>query len=144
IAATRLSFCGETRRLRATACTSFSGRRRSPLGLPILPAPRRFLVAAVAMEGARRRELAELVPDHVLVDGHGNMLLAVVNAERQPDELRQDRRTSRPNPDDLAAARRAHLLGLLQDIAVDERAFPNRACHDLLLRCPVTCSCGRA
>src|SRR3954464_12147752 len=76
--ATRLSFCGETLRLRATALASFSGRLRSRLGLPIsLPSslPDGFLVAAVAVECPGRCELTELVADHVLVDRHRNVLV---------------------------------------------------------------------
>ena len=42
---------------------------------------RRLAVGRVAAEGARRRELAELVTDHVLVDEHGDELAAVVHGE---------------------------------------------------------------
>ncbi len=52
-------------------------------------------VGGMAVEHARRRELAELVADHVLGDEHRNVLVAVVDAERQADELRQDRRAAR-------------------------------------------------
>src|SRR5215207_9119812 len=51
-----------------------------------------LLVPGVTVEGPRRRELAELVTDHFLVHRHRHVLLAVVDAERQTDELRQDRR----------------------------------------------------
>ncbi len=62
------------------------------------------------VEGARRRELAELVADHVLGDQHRNVLLAVVDAEGEAHELRQDRRAARPGLDHvLAAACRAWL-----------------------------------
>src|SRR6478752_10827501 len=81
------------------------------------------------MERPRRRELAELVPDHVLGHRHGNVLMAVVDAERQADELRQDRRAPAPHLDDLVAARHTHFIRLLEDIAVDERTLPNCACH---------------
>ena len=43
----------------------------------------------MAVEGAGRRELAELVANHFLVDRDRHVLLAVVDAERQADELRQ-------------------------------------------------------
>ena len=85
----------------------------------------RFLVAAVPVEHPGRRELAELVADHVLGHVDRNVLLAVVHAEGQADELRQDRRATAPDLDDLVASRRAHLLRLLQKVAVDERTFPN-------------------
>src|SRR5215813_12003739 len=95
--ASRLSFCGLTRSILATAFASFSAsvrgwlfllmssprsrqraRRRSALGLA---------VGRVAVERAGRRELAELVADHLLGDEHRDVLVAVVNAESQPDEL---------------------------------------------------------
>src|SRR5579862_4410439 len=83
----------------------------------------------MAVEGAGRRELAEFVADHVLGHQDRDEFVAVVDAEGQPDELREDRRAPRPGADHLVAARAARLLRLLQQIAVDERAFPYRACH---------------
>src|SRR6476659_3240352 len=80
ICATRLSFCGDTRRFLATAWAWLSGSLRSRLALPMLLRPHSFLVAAVAVEGAGRRELAELVADHVLGHVHRHVLLAVVDA----------------------------------------------------------------
>jgi hypothetical protein len=70
-----------------------------------------------------RREFTELVADHVLGHVDGYVLLPVVHAERQPDELRQDGGAPAPDADDLVAAGAAHGLGLLQEIAVDERTF---------------------
>src|SRR5262245_61572617 len=131
--ATRLSFCGETRRLRATALAALSSSARGADFLPILPSlrrrrrrrpARRLLVAGVTVEGARRRELAELVADHLLGDEDRDVLVAVVHAERDADELRQDGRAPAPDLDDLRAPRAARSLGLLQEIAVDERALP--------------------
>src|SRR5271165_4595905 len=93
----------------------------------------------MAVERARRRELAELVADHLLRHEHGNVLVAVVDAEGQADELRQDGRTPAPDLDDVGAARTARSVGLPQEIAVDERPFPNRARHgstSLLARVP--------
>src|SRR5215470_6829682 len=95
--------------------------------------PLRLLVGRMAMEGAGRRELAELMADHVLVDHHRQELVAVVDAEGQADELRQDRRAPRPHLDDLVAAAAARGLRLLQQIAIDERALPNRAGHVVAL-----------
>ena len=91
------------------------------------------LSPAVAGEGARRRELAELVAHHVLVHLHRQELVAVVDAEGQADELRQDRRAARPDADDLVAARRARRFRLVEQIAVDERTLPDGTCH---LTCP--------
>ena len=71
------------------------------------------------------------MPNHVLADGDRNELVAIVNAEGQSDELRQDGRTTRPGLDHFAAAGFTDLVGLLQKIAVDKRTFPNRTCHVL-------------
>src|SRR5262245_18356115 len=87
----------------------------------------------MAIEHARRRELPELVTDHLLGHQHRNVLLAVVHAEGQPDELRQDGRAPAPDPDHLVAARRARRLRLLEQIAVNERTFTNRTRHDAVL-----------
>src|SRR3712207_2158128 len=76
--ATRFSLRGETRMFRVIACASVSGRPRSCFGLLMTLAPLRLLVGAVPREGARRRELAELVADHVLRNLHRDELLPVV------------------------------------------------------------------
>src|SRR5690606_7707436 len=125
--ATRFSFCGLVRRLRSTERASTSDRPPGCFGLPIDLAPLGLLVRRVTEEGARRRELAELVAHHVLRHQDRQELLAVVNTERQADELRHDGRAARPGLDDLVAARSARRLCLLQQIAVDERTLPYRA-----------------
>src|SRR5260221_13492992 len=96
--ATRLSFCGLTRSIGATALASLSARLRSRFGLLIAYSSSLlgFLVARMAMEGTGRRELAELVAHHFLVDRYRHMLLAVVDAENQTDELRQYGRAAAP------------------------------------------------
>src|SRR5690349_11720883 len=124
--ATRLSFCGLTRSIRATALASLSARARSRFGLLMAKSssPLGFLVARMAMEGPGRRELAELVPDHFLVDRNRHVLLAVVDAERQADELRQDGRAAAPDLDHIVTAGRARGIGFFQERCLDERAFP--------------------
>src|SRR5450432_4297773 len=84
--ATRLSFCGLTRSIRAIALASLSGRVRSRFGLLIASSSSLlgFLVARMAVEGPGRRELAELVTDHFLVDRYRHMLLAVIDANTKP------------------------------------------------------------
>src|SRR5271166_2843155 len=123
IAATRFSLRGLTRRLLTMACASVSGRPRSCFGLLMSAAPR-LLVGGMAAEGACRRELAELVADHVLGHLHRQELVAVIDPERQPDELRQDSRAARPDLDDLVAGRRLRRFGLGQQVTVDERSLP--------------------
>src|SRR5712671_3829711 len=124
--ATRLSFCGDTRSMRATACASLSasarsrafllmsalfalraagGRSRSGRSCGRTRRALRLTVRRMAVERARRRELPELVTDHLLGHQHRDMLLAVVDAEHQPDELRQDGRAPAPDPDHLVATR---------------------------------------
>src|SRR5215469_13938212 len=87
----------------------------------------------MAVEHSRRREFSELMTDHFLGHQHRNVFLAVVDAESEPDELRQDGRAPAPEPDHLVAARRARRLCFLEQIAVDERTFPNRTRHDAVL-----------
>src|SRR3954470_12613982 len=125
--ATRLSFCGLTRSMRATALASLSGRARSREGLLIVLSSSLlgFLVARMAMEGPRRRELAELVTDHFLVDRYRHVLLAVVDPEHEAHELRQDGRAAAPDLDHIVTAGRARGIRLLQERAFDERAFPD-------------------
>src|SRR6202011_5926163 len=84
-----------------------------------------FLVARMAVEGPGRRKLAELVTDHFLVDRNRHMLLAVVDTEGETDELRQDRRASAPDLDDVMTAGRAGGICLLEQRTLDERAFPD-------------------
>src|SRR3954463_5268561 len=96
-------------------------------GLPLA-----LLVGGVAGEVARRRELAELHPDHVLVDRDGDEFPAVVDVERQADELRQDGGAARPGLDRRAAVRVLRGFGLLQKAELDERAFPDGAGHFFL------------
>src|SRR5690606_34598253 len=88
-----------------------------------------LLVGGVAGEVARGRELAELVADHVLVDGHRDELLTVVDVERQTDELRQDRAAPRPSLDRRAATLVLRFLCLLQQRQFDERTFPDGTSH---------------
>src|SRR6476646_2252012 len=150
ICATRLSFCGELRSIWLTAFASLSSRSISRWRLlmailfdPYPLACRRrgcgrsrsrtrrcrsafgFAVGRMAVEHPGRRKLAELVTDHFFVHEHRNVLLAVIDAEIQPHELRQNGRTPAPYPDHFVAARRAGSLCLAQQIAIDKRTFPN-------------------
>src|ERR1700685_4479313 len=129
--ARRLSFCGLMRSIRPTAIASVSDSARSRFFLLMtkpLPASRRaaggrcrrggggtrsgawaaggvwLAIRRMAVECTGRRELAEFVADHFLGDDHRDVLLAVVDAEGQADELRQDGRTPRPAAAHLVAA----------------------------------------
>src|ERR1700752_640637 len=83
------------------------------------------------MEGPGRREFAELVTNHFLVDGNRYVLLTVVDAEGQTHELRQDRRATAPDLDDVVTAGRAGGICLLEQRSLDKRAFPPRTNHGL-------------
>src|SRR5690606_12695425 len=107
--ATRRAFCGEMRAVRRTALASIV------ISLPGLP------VAAVTLEGAGQGELAELVADHVLVDQHRDVVLAVVHGDGVTHHLGQDHRAARPGLDRaLAGARGLHLL---EQVVVHERTL---------------------
>src|ERR1700685_997890 len=84
----------------------------------------------VAVKRTRRSELAEFVPDHFFSDDDRNVLLAVIDAERQADELRQYGRAARPDADHVVAPGRARGIGFLEQIAVDKRTLPDRARHN--------------
>src|SRR5690606_20969304 len=71
-------------------------------------------LAAVTAERTRRRELAQLVPDHVLRQVDGNELVTVMNGQRMSDEIRRNRRAARPGLHDALLAARVHLLDLLE------------------------------
>src|SRR5260221_11896254 len=78
--ATRFSLRGLMRKARRKAEASVSARRRSAACLPI-SAPLPPLVPGMAVERAGRRELAELVAEHVPGDQHGDGFMAVVDAK---------------------------------------------------------------
>src|SRR5438270_5028687 len=93
------------------------------------------LRARVPLEGARRGELAELVSDHVLRHVNGDVALAVVDGERQADEVGRDGRAARPGLDrGRAGSALPNLLDLLLQMPVNQRAFFYRTCHSFSLR----------
>src|SRR2546427_6145312 len=77
----------------------------------------------MAAEGARRGELAELVPDHLLGHEHGDVLAAVVDCDRVTDHLREDGRGPRPSADHLLVAGLVHRLNPAQQPLLHERPF---------------------
>src|SRR5574343_211728 len=82
-----------------------------------------FLVAWVTLERTGQGELAELVTNHLVLDVHGHVLLAVVHSNRQANELRQDGRTTRPGLDGLLVFGLDSLLDLGQQVMVNERTL---------------------
>src|SRR5918995_1841330 len=114
--ATRRHFCGEMRAWRriAETCICLLRRRLDLLG------------RGVALENPGRRELAELVADHVLGHEHRHVLAAVVHRDREPDHVRQDHRAARPGLDRAAVVLVARDLDLPGEVQIHERAFLQR------------------
>src|SRR5262245_51582957 len=116
MSATRRHFCGEMRAWRRVAdtCIALLRDRLDLLG------------RGVALENPRRRELAELVADHVLGDEHRHVLAAVVHGDRESDHVRQDHRAPRPGLDRAAVVLVPRRLHLLREVQVHERALLQR------------------
>src|SRR5262249_22568711 len=132
--ASRFTLRGVVWIVRTEAFASVSLSRRAYAFFPIalyLCLDRLLVGGGMAMKVPGRRELAELVTDHVLRHEHGQELVAVVDPEGEADELRQDRRATRPGLDNLVATRRPRRFRLFQQVTVDEGAFPNRASQGL-------------
>src|SRR4029077_4502197 len=93
-------------------------------------------IAGVAAERSGRRELAELVPDHLLADEHGYVLTTVVDGDGVPDHLREDRGRARPGADHPLLPARVHRLDAAEQPLLDERSLLGTATHltPLLLR----------
>src|SRR4051812_35547087 len=81
------------------------------------------LIPDVTAEGARRGELAELVPDHGLGHEHGHVLAPVVDGDGVAHHLGEDRRRARPGPHQLLGVGLVHLLDAPQQALLDERAL---------------------
>src|SRR5581483_8083640 len=86
-------------------------------------------LARVTAEQPGRRELAELVTDHVLGHVHGNELVAVVHRERVPDEVRDHRARARPRLHDTLLVARVHRADLLHEAVVDVGSFMYASRH---------------
>src|SRR5690606_5721351 len=70
--------------------------------------------------------------DHFLGDMDRDELLAVIDLEIEANELRQNGRAPRPGLD-RALLPALGLLGLLQEVAIDEGTFPYGTSHGLTL-----------
>src|SRR4051794_33125694 len=92
-------------------------------------APRPAVGLDVPTEGARGRELAELVPDHRLGHEDRDVLAAVVHGDRVPEHVGDDRRAPRPGADDGLGALVVLGVHLLEQVVVDERALLQAAWH---------------
>lgn len=88
-------------------------------------------LAAVTLERSGRGELAKFVADHVFGDEHLHMLAAVMNHERNVDELRNDRATTCPSFDRLLPSTLGLLLNFEEDLRIDVRTLFAAATHVL-------------
>src|SRR5439155_12720874 len=84
-------------------------------------------VAGVGAEGPRRRELAQLVADHLLGDEHGHVLAAVVDGDRVSDHLREDGGRARPGADHPLLVLLVHGLDAAHQPLLDERPLLARS-----------------
>src|SRR3954454_6418114 len=91
--------------------------------------PRAAVVLDVPTEGARGRELAELVPDHGLGHEDRDVLAAVVHGQRVAEHVGDDRRATRPGADHVLGALFVLSVHLLEQVVVDERALLQAAWH---------------
>jgi hypothetical protein len=69
------------------------------------------------------RVFAQLVAHHVLGHVHRDVLLAVVDRDREADEIGEHGGAARPGLDRALVLGRLRGLHLLQQVPVDERAF---------------------
>src|SRR5918997_6405011 len=103
---------------------------RADPGASTTPSP--SVVPDVALEGAGRGELAQLVPDHRLAHEDRDVLATVMHRDGVPDHVGDDRGAARPGADDLLAAGCVRRIDLLEQVVVDERALLQAAWHPML------------
>src|SRR3546814_12459010 len=85
--------------------------------------PLGLLVRGMTLESTGKRELAELVANHVLVDIDGNVLAAIMHSNCQPNELGPDGGTARPGLDRLFLFAFHARIHLFVQIRLDYWAF---------------------
>src|SRR5690606_31839843 len=91
-----------------------------------------LVVLLVSTEGARRRELAELVTHHGLGHEDRDVLAAVVHGDRVTQHGGHDHRATRPRLDDVLRTRLVLSLNLAEQVLVDEGPLLETARHLLL------------
>src|SRR5882757_10917275 len=127
---TRRAFMGVTRMYRAWALASMVVPSVFVMvSHPALAALRLPVVLDVTPEGARRRELAELVADHRLGDKHRDVDLAVVHRDRVTEHGRDDHRAAGPGLDDVLGTGFVLYVHLLDQVVVDEGPLLETARH---------------
>src|SRR6266508_1612059 len=88
---------------------------------------------SVALENASESEFTQLVPHRVFRDVHRDVLLAVVDRDGQPDEIRQNRGAPRPGLDRALVACSARGADLFHQMVVHKGTLLDRAYHGLAL-----------
>lgn len=78
---------------------------------------------AMLLEDSCRRELSELMADHVLCHKYGVENFAVVNQEGVADKIRCDGGTTRPRLDGLFVSSVIHLINLLEEMQINKGSF---------------------
>src|ERR1035437_3980683 len=131
---TSRAFCGEIRMYRASALTILSASM-----LPSLCRRLGGLLGSrlhrMAPERPRGRELAQLVPHHVLGDVHRDELLAVVHSHGLPHELGKYGGAPRPRADHLLLAGRDHNRDLGFQGGVSTLSLLDGSAHFLTSSC---------
>src|SRR5262245_49765735 len=77
----------------------------------------------------RRRELAQLVSDHLLADEDRHVLATVVDGDRVPDHVREHGRRARPRLERTLLPGGVHLLDAAHQPFLDERPLLGRTAH---------------
>ena len=96
-----------------------------------LPNARGALIDTASMraERARRRELSQLVPYHILSNVDRNELVAIMHSKRVSDKVWRNRRPPRPSAHNLLVTRLIHTLDFDGQMTVNEGTFFNRTRH---------------
>src|SRR5215469_17072520 len=84
---------------------------------------------SVTFERARRCELAQLVPHHLLGDVNGDELLPVMHSDGVADHVRQNRRTPRPRFHHFLFVARIHPFDFFAQMLIDKRTLLQRTWH---------------
>src|SRR5919197_4079346 len=128
--------CAPRRAAPSAATCAPTSLRRALRVVPVSrPCPSSLLlhlglaVAGMRAKGARRRELAELVPDHLLGDEDRHVLAAVVDRDRVADHLREDRGGARPGAHHPLLVLLVHRLDAAHQPLLDERPLLRASAH---------------
>lgn len=72
---------------------------------------------------SRWGEFTQLVANHVFCHKHRNVLAAVMHGKRVTDEVRDDRRATRPGLDNLLVCAFVHLDHLFHEVIINKEPF---------------------